>query len=738
MLIEVRLSPQINTWVYGFFQHDFVQMMRYGGFRPIVFLPHGLWAAFFALMTLVAAVGLWRFGPPARRASYLAAAGYLGVLLVLCKSAAVLVYAAILVPAVRLLSVRQQIRIATALALFAVLFPLLRGADLVPVDWIVEQAEAVSQERADSLQYRLDNEDALLARASERPLFGWGSWGRNHIHDPFTGEIISTTDGRWIIVIGSLGWCGYIVEFGLLALPLLLLARASATRWRACDRRPTAGRIGAAARVQHDRHAAERDPHPLHLADGRSAARLRGGPRAQGSAPSPAVRGCRTCSTPNHPLRERTIASRPRVLLIAEAANPEWVSVPLVGWSLCDGAAPRGGRASRHAGPQPRRNPARRSDRGPRLHRHRLGGARAPGLASRERAAHGGGQGLDQRSRPFDALSYPYFEHLVWKAFGDRLAAAQFDLVHRVTPLSPTVPSPIAAKCRRIGVPFVVGPLNGGVPWPPGFDADRRREREWLSYVRGAYRLLPGRAATLGSGAVIVGSRHTEREIPARFRQRCVYIPENGIDPTRFTKRARHEPGPLRACFIGRMVPYKGPDMLLEAAAPLLRDGRMTLDMIGDGPMLGGLVASAAACGLAVRFHGWLPHAEVQDVAATCTVLAFPSVREFGGGVVLEAMALGLAPVVVDYGGPGELVTANTGFSVPLGRRHEIVDALGATLERLAADPTAVARAGAARAGAGRGALHVGPEGRRRSRGSTTGCSGIAPPSGRAVARPIR
>ena len=74
-------SLQINTWVYGFFQHDFIQMMRYGGFRPIVFLPHGLWAAFFALMALVAAVGLLRFGPPQRRASYMAAAGYLGVVL---------------------------------------------------------------------------------------------------------------------------------------------------------------------------------------------------------------------------------------------------------------------------------------------------------------------------------------------------------------------------------------------------------------------------------------------------------------------------------------------------------------------------------------------------------------------------------------------------------------------------------------------------------------------------------
>jgi hypothetical protein len=230
MLMEVRLSPQLNTWVYGFFQHDFVQMMRYGGFRPIVFLPHGLWAAFFALMTLTAAVTLARHGPATGRTFYLGASGYLMMLLVLCKSAAVLVYAGVLVPVIWVLSIRQQIRIATVLAMIVVLFPLLRGADLVPVDWIVEQAASIDQERADSLRFRLDNEDALLARAAERPLFGWGSWGRNHVHDPFTGEITSTTDGRWIAAIGSLGWGGYIVEFGLLALPLLMLARASAAR----------------------------------------------------------------------------------------------------------------------------------------------------------------------------------------------------------------------------------------------------------------------------------------------------------------------------------------------------------------------------------------------------------------------------------------------------------------------------------------------------------------------------
>jgi len=82
-------------------------------------------------------------------------------------------------------------------------------------------------------------------------------------------------------------------------------------------------------------------------------------------------------------------------------------------------------------------------------------------------------------------------------------------------------------------------------------------------------------------------------------------------------------------------------------------------------------------------------------VVAENHLLLFPSIREFGGGVVLEAMAMGLAPLVVDYGGPGELVTDGTGFKVPLGERPAIVAALRAQLEHLAAAPGEVAEAGA-------------------------------------------
>ena len=63
MIVEAVMSPQMNVWVYGFFQHDFFQTIRYGGYRPVVFLPHGLWVAFFAFMAVAAALASLRPGP---------------------------------------------------------------------------------------------------------------------------------------------------------------------------------------------------------------------------------------------------------------------------------------------------------------------------------------------------------------------------------------------------------------------------------------------------------------------------------------------------------------------------------------------------------------------------------------------------------------------------------------------------------------------------------------------------
>lgn len=224
-LIEIRLSPQINVWVYGFFQHSFEQTIRQGGYRPIVFLPHGLWLAFFMAMALFAMAALSRNAAGPTRLRYLLATAYLAGMLVLCKSLASLAYGIAFTPVILLASPRMQIRLAILLALVAVIYPMLRNTGLVPIDAILAQAEAISPERAQSLGYRFGNEEQLLERAQEKPWFGWGQWGRNLVRHVETGEILTIPDGRWIIVFGTFGWVGYLAEMGLLALPLFLLGR---------------------------------------------------------------------------------------------------------------------------------------------------------------------------------------------------------------------------------------------------------------------------------------------------------------------------------------------------------------------------------------------------------------------------------------------------------------------------------------------------------------------------------
>ncbi|HET6468246.1 MAG TPA: glycosyltransferase family 4 protein [Geminicoccaceae bacterium] len=382
---------------------------------------------------------------------------------------------------------------------------------------------------------------------------------------------------------------------------------------------------------------------------------------------------------------------RLRVLALAESAHPEAQSVSLIGWSHSRALTAF---ADVHL-------VTRSANRAAILAAGLCEGRdfTAIDLDAYERAIHRAGAWLrgdpDKGWTTLAALSLPAyyaFEQAAWRRFGAGIQAGEFDLVHRITPVSPALPSLIARRCARAGVPFVLGPINGGLPWPRHFNHLRHAEREWLSYLRGAHRLLPGyRATRRHAAAILAGSRTTLAQVPARWRHKCIYVPENGIDPARFPAPPPRPPRalPLRAVFVGRLVPAKGVDIGLEAAAALLHDGRLRLDIVGDGPERARLEAQVAGERLttAVRLHGRVGPKEVHRHLAAADLLLFPSVRDFGGGVVLEAMAMGVVPLVIDSGGPGELVTPASGLKVPLGSRAEIVAGLRRVLAAMAAEP---------------------------------------------------
>jgi len=387
---------------------------------------------------------------------------------------------------------------------------------------------------------------------------------------------------------------------------------------------------------------------------------------------------------------------RPRVLLLAEACNPDWPSLPVVGYKAARAIAQV---ADVTLVTQVRNRPAI----------ERLGEIAGVEYIDNEYVARPmyklakllrGDARVGWTTQM--AMSYPSylaFERAVWRRFRADLKSGRYDVVHRLTPMSPTLPSPLA---KWSPVQFVLGPLNGGLRWPRAFDAERRREREWLSYVRGAYKLLPYWRSTYRHAAVVLaGFEHTMGEVRSLCADRLLNFPEVGYDPEVFApppdRPARDR---VRVLFAGRLVPYKCPEVVVRAfaASPLLR--RHELHIIGDGPERPRLQRLVAEHGLqgCVTLCGAQTQAQVAEAMRAADIFAFPSVRELGAGVVVEAMASGLACVVVDYGGPGGLIGPDRGVKVPLTTLDGLVTAYAAALDELVASPTETAALGRAAA----------------------------------------
>ena len=226
MLFEVRFSPQLSNWIYGYSPSAFFGDFRYGGYRPVVFMNNGLTVAFFMSTSALAAVVLWRVNSRFNKLPAGGVIAYLGAVLILCKSFGSLIYGIVFGFLFRWTKPTTQVRVAVLLVGIAIFYPVLRMADYFPTDQLVSVAATFSEERAGSLKFRFDQEQGLLARASERFFFGWGRYGRNRVYDEESGKDDSITDGLWILTLGSFGFVGFLAQFGLLTLPVFRVGAA--------------------------------------------------------------------------------------------------------------------------------------------------------------------------------------------------------------------------------------------------------------------------------------------------------------------------------------------------------------------------------------------------------------------------------------------------------------------------------------------------------------------------------
>ncbi len=282
-------------------------------------------------------------------------------------------------------------------------------------------------------------------------------------------------------------------------------------------------------------------------------------------------------------------------------------------------------------------------------------------------------------SQALTAFGYPFsqaFEWRAWRQLRHRIFAGEFDVVLRLLPMTAVLPSPFAFFLRKGPIPIVIGPISGGLPFVQGF-SQADNQKEWISSLRSLYRFLPfARSTYRNAAAIMAASSQTYAEF-AEYRDKLFFVPENGVRRSLCSDDPRStEPGAkFELIFVGGLVPCKACDLALRATAPLLRSGLARFTALGDGPERNRLEQLARSLGIekAVCFCGWVSHAEVLRRLRSADVMVFPSVRDFGGGVVFEALASGTVPVVADFGGPGDIVHPEVGYKVPLTNESDFV-----------------------------------------------------------------
>jgi hypothetical protein len=235
-LIENIRGPILHPMVYGFNSfNDWSQARRYGGWRPVVFMQHGLMVGVWMMAAALIGIWLWKTGVIKKLWNIpikpLAIA--LTISFVLCLSTGAYTY---MVLGVVFLFATQWFRTNLPVLIFigGISFYLYLGTSgtFSGAQIIASLSQVLPEERVSSLKFRLDNEEILGIKARQKMIFGWGDTGGSRVYDA-TGRDISVTDSLWIITFGVNGIVGLCSLMASLLLPVasFCLSRYPASSW---------------------------------------------------------------------------------------------------------------------------------------------------------------------------------------------------------------------------------------------------------------------------------------------------------------------------------------------------------------------------------------------------------------------------------------------------------------------------------------------------------------------------
>jgi glycosyltransferase involved in cell wall biosynthesis len=289
-------------------------------------------------------------------------------------------------------------------------------------------------------------------------------------------------------------------------------------------------------------------------------------------------------------------------------------------------------------------------------------------------------------------LGYRLWHRRVFRQARQLHAERSFDLAHHVSFCGYREPSDL----WKLGVPFVWGPIGGTQAFPVRFlgqlgmlAAFRELLRNVANFVQLRFGARVRRAAKQAS-AVLAANREVARDLAKTHGVRPLVQLETGVEPTCDEVRPRRDSqAPLRILWSGRLQPWKGLPLLLEALAQLPEETRYTFRVLGQGPC--GRCWRRLARRLGVDAHvqwmGWpdyreqLPHYEWADV------FVFTSLRDTSGTGLLEALAAGAAIVGLNHQGAADIMSEECAIAVDVSSPRAAIRSIAQAIERLSADP---------------------------------------------------
>jgi hypothetical protein len=228
---EARMSPQLSMQIYGFRPSAFLMTKRWGGYRPIVFMQHGLAVAVWMASTSIVAWVLWRSKSITKIS--LIPMGWIALGLIILTIGLRSTGAAILL--LGLICVVEFVNISRIkLALLALILMPTGYITLRVIGWegqqLIQAISLLDDNRSmSSLNTRLENDTLIVDRAMQRPVFGWGGWGRWRVRDD-SGMDITVSDSWWAILLGTTGVFGLIAAYGTFIASLFVLIRVRTRR----------------------------------------------------------------------------------------------------------------------------------------------------------------------------------------------------------------------------------------------------------------------------------------------------------------------------------------------------------------------------------------------------------------------------------------------------------------------------------------------------------------------------